>query len=49
MYDLEDDPGEMDNLFDDPGHRVVRRRMEDLVRCIPEETLRPLLRRVGLA
>ena len=31
LYDLSNDPHEMDNLFEDPGHRQVRTRlMEEL-------------------
>jgi arylsulfatase A-like enzyme len=35
LYDLEADPFEMNNLFDDPSHEVLRRGMEALMRARP--------------
>jgi len=35
MYDLADDPHEMRNLYDDPGHAAMRRELEDMIRARP--------------
>ena len=35
MYDLEDDPDEMDNLFDDAGRRALRRELTDMIHARP--------------
>ncbi len=35
MYDLANDPDEMDNLFDDSGRRGLRRALTDMVRARP--------------
>lgn len=35
MYDLANDPHEMQNLFDDPGHTAMRRELEDMIRARP--------------
>jgi arylsulfatase A-like enzyme len=35
LYDLANDPLEMDNLFDDDGARAVRKELEDMMRARP--------------
>ena len=35
MYDLANDPDEMDNLFDDAGRHGLRRELMDMVRARP--------------
>jgi len=49
MYDLRNDPEEMHNLYDDPGHRNVRRQMEELMRARPGEIGHPLTEPIGMA
>ena len=39
MYDLANDPDEMDNLFDDAGHRGLRRELTDMIRARPGTVL----------
>ncbi len=49
LYDLQDDPQEMVNLFDDPGWAAVRRELEGLVRARPDDALEPAPEPVGMA
>jgi arylsulfatase A-like enzyme len=49
MYDLENDPKEMNNLFDDPGYAKVRKEMEDLMRARPGKVLDKLAEPIGMA
>ncbi len=49
LYDLVNDPLEMDNLFDDPGRRTVRRALEDMIRARPDDARTPRLPTVGIA
>ena len=49
LYDLVNDPEEMHNLYDDPGHRAVRRQMEDLMRARPGKIAEPLAEPIGMA
>jgi len=37
MYDLKNDPDEMDNRFDDPGYAVMRKELEDMIAARPGE------------
>ena len=48
MYDLANDPHEMDNLFDDPGHAALRRELTDMIRSRPDDMI-PLKTPVGMA
>ena len=49
MYDLANDPEEMQNLFDDPGYRAKRREMEDLMRARPGTVRETLAEPIGMA
>jgi arylsulfatase A-like enzyme len=49
LYDLRNDPGEMDNRFDDPGCAKVRRELEDLMRERPGEIRKDLAEPIGMA
>ncbi|NLO05068.1 MAG: DUF4976 domain-containing protein, partial [candidate division WS1 bacterium] len=31
LYDLQEDPGELENLWDDPAHAAVRRELSELL------------------
>ena len=37
MYDLVNDPDEMDNLFDDAGASAARRELMDMIRSRPDD------------
>jgi arylsulfatase A-like enzyme len=39
LYDLEVDPDEMNNLFDDPAHKNLRDELERMMRCRPGPVL----------
>lgn len=49
LYDLRNDPGEMDNRFDDPGCRAVRKELEDMMRARPGKVLAKLAEPIGMA
>jgi arylsulfatase A-like enzyme len=49
LYDLRNDPGEMDNRFGDPGCAKVRRELEDLMQARPGEIRRDLAEPIGMA
>jgi len=49
LYDLKNDPGEMDNLFDDPGRARVKKEMEDLMRARPGKVRDKLAEPIGMA
>lgn len=49
LYDLEEDPDEMDNLFDDPERKAVRRELEDMIRSRPDDAMDPPLEAIGYA
>lgn len=49
LYDLENDPDELTNLFDDPGHAAVRAELEALMRARPGGVMDPLPEPVGMS
>ena len=49
LYDLGEDPDEMDNLFDDPGRAALRRELEDMIRSRPDDAMAPRLEQIGWA
>ncbi|MBI4194296.1 MAG: sulfatase-like hydrolase/transferase [Betaproteobacteria bacterium] len=49
LYDLANDPDEMNNLFDDPGYAKVRKEMEDLMRARPGKVREDLPEPIGMA
>lgn len=48
LYDLANDPTEMNNLFDDPAHAALRRELTDMLMSRPLDE-QPLGRQVGPA
>ncbi|HEY5637952.1 MAG TPA: sulfatase-like hydrolase/transferase [Burkholderiales bacterium] len=48
LYDLANDPHEMDNRFDDPGCATLQRELTDMIRSRPDD-IRPRLPQVGMA
>lgn len=49
LYDLANDPGEMDNLFEDAGYAKVRREMRELMRARPGRVREDLPEPIGMA
>ncbi len=49
MYDLENDPHEMDNLFDDAGYNTVRKELEAMIHARPDDIMTPPPTPVGMA
>ncbi|MBN9472782.1 MAG: sulfatase [Bordetella sp. SCN 67-23] len=49
MYNLADDPDEMDNLFDDPGYAARRRELLDMLSERPDDRLPERLPASGVA
>jgi len=49
LYDLVNDPLEMDNRYDDPGYRAVRRELEDMIASRPDDMLAEPMPQVGMA
>ena len=48
MYDLNNDPHEMDNLFGDPGSAALQKELTDMIRSRPDDTI-PAKQPVGMA
>lgn len=46
LYDMQEDPDELDNLFDDPARAAVRREHMDMIRSRPQDEI-PAAPRVG--
>jgi arylsulfatase A-like enzyme len=49
LYDLANDPHEMDNLFADAGAENVRKELEDMIRSRPRDEMSPFPEPVGMA
>ena len=49
MYDLANDPYEMQNRFDDPGYASMRKEHEDMIRARPGVELNGFDEPVGMA
>ncbi len=49
LYNLVDDPGEMDNVFDDRGYAAVRKELADMIASRPDDALVPPRKAVGMA
>jgi arylsulfatase A-like enzyme len=49
LYDLVNDPHEMDNRFGDPGVAAVERRLMDMIRARPDDVRQPPATPVGMA
>ena len=48
LYDLKNDPQEMDNRFDDSGVKTVRKELEDMIASRPKDQVAPLPQ-IGMA
>jgi len=48
LYDLQEDPHEMENRFEDPAYAVVRRELSDMIASRPDDACAPL-EAVGIA
>jgi arylsulfatase A-like enzyme len=49
LYDLVNDPGEMDNRFDDAGYAAIRKELTDMINARPDDALKERLPAVGMA
>ena len=49
MYDLWNDPEEMNNLFNDPGYAHVQKELHDMMRARPGTIAEPLAEPIGMA
>jgi hypothetical protein len=49
LYDLVNDPEEMENRFDDPAYAKVRAELHDMMRARPGEIASPLAEPIGMA
>jgi arylsulfatase A-like enzyme len=49
LYDLANDPDEMDNRFDDPGYAKARKALEAMIAARPDDARRERLPAVGMA
>lgn len=46
LYDMQEDPYEMDDLFEDAGRSAIRAELMDMIRCRPDDMI-PAAERVG--
>jgi hypothetical protein len=48
MYDLQEDPDEMDNRFSDPAMAAVQKELTDMIASRPNDAVAPLPQ-IGMA
>ena len=48
LYDLADDPNEMNNLYDRPHAHGLRQQLEELLAKRPDDIIHPLPKPVGI-
>lgn len=48
LYDLQEDPSEIQNRFDDASYAAVRRELTDMICSRPDDVLRTVLPQVGM-
>ena len=48
LYDLKNDPQEMDNRFGDPGVKAAQKELEDMIASRPKDQVAPLPQ-IGMA
>ena len=49
MYDLVEDPFDMDNLFGDPGYRTIQKELIEMISARPDDVMRPAPQPIGMA
>lgn len=49
LYDLQEDPGEMENRFGDPAYHAVQRELQDMIRSRPDDAMSPVPEPIGMA
>ena len=49
LYDLANDPDELENRFHDPDSKALRRELEGMLRSRPDDVMEPRLQPVGTA
>lgn len=49
LYDLLNDPYEMDNRFGDPSMKAVNKELQDMIASRPNDQIEPKLKQVGMA
>ena len=49
LYDLVNDPTEMNNLYEDPGSIAIRKALEEMMRARPGPRLENFAPQIGMA
>ena len=49
LYDLVNDPTEMENRFDDPAYAAIRRQLEEIMQARPGTRMETFPPQIGMA